>query len=131
MIVTNQTHIEKCDLRQGHFNACEHLFVDIEPGRNQTISCRLPNGKYVTFCFCRGSDQEPKEMGFVDIHSTVGPHFLSEEALGRDQWQMHLVGFCPAAPDSFDTRRAKMVIPDPKKSPTTLATLLLNKEYYQ
>jgi len=26
-------------------NGGEHLFVDIDPGQHQTISCKLPNGK--------------------------------------------------------------------------------------
>ena len=106
----------------GYFNGGEHLFVSIEPEAYQTISCRLPNGRYVTFAFVpgkRGTD----EIGCVDIHTTVGKPFLRERPADDYDvaYPQQLVGF-RRGPDTFDTRELPHV--------TTLTTLLLGDQHY-
>ena len=103
----------------GNFNAGEHIYVEIEPGQAQTVSCRLPNGCYVTFAFLPGQDNE---MECVDIHSDVGPEVARPRGNGDDPGRLqHLIGFGFGG-DSFDTRTAK--------NPCTLSTLLLHSRHY-
>ena len=119
MNVTKQRMAVNADIRIGEFNDCEHLFVQIEPGKNQTISCRLPNGKFVTFAFISSKGEE---MECVDIHTTAGKYWKDEKTVGTHHYQQHLIGFSKGG-DTFDTRKVK--------EKTTLATLLLNSEYYK
>jgi hypothetical protein len=118
-------NVETCEsdaLQNGDFNAGEHLHVEIEPGKNQTISCLLPNGKFVTFAFLPSRKGE-NEMECVDIHTTVGKPFLRdpEREEGALAYPQQLIGFCYGS-DMFDTRRFS--------KHTTLATLLLHKNHY-
>ena len=124
MKVTGKADISAPELAQGHFNRGEHLFVAIEPGRYQTISCGLPNGRHVTFAFVPGSS-EGTEMECVDIHATVGKHFSSDHTVGKEMWTHHLVGFSADGGDAFDTRRLNHA------RRTSLATLLLSLHHYQ
>ncbi len=114
-------NVPNADVNIGEFNNCEHLFLQIEPGKCQTISCRLPNGKFVTFAFVKGPDGS-EEMECVDIHTTSGQHWKDNETLGKNHYQQHLVGFSKGR-DTFDTRKIK--------EKTSLATLLLNSDYYK
>ena len=127
MLATKQRKVPKADIRLGEFNNCEHLFVQLEPQKMATISVRLPNGKFVTVCFVPGKGEEFECM---DIHATVGRHWTDERTYGKDKWQHHLVGFTIGGGETFDTLREQ---PNPTYStpPTTLATLLLDKEYYK
>ena len=59
-------------LAAGHFNRCEHTFLECEAGQYQTISVKLPNQKVVAFAFIPGDGDE---MECVDIHATVGKAF--------------------------------------------------------
>lgn len=119
MKVIKQEMVTNGRIEDGHFNDCEHLFVDIEAGRNQTISCRLPNGKFVTFAFISSK----KEFDCVDIHSTVGPKWNNDNTLGKQHWQQHLIGFSDKGGNSFYTPQLK--------EKTTLATLLLSEHYFK
>jgi hypothetical protein len=119
--ILEQKHVTEADIKKGEFNNGEHVFIELEPGQWQTVSCRLPNGKYVTFAFCPGSNDNPTELECVDIHATVGRHWTDEHTAGRDHWQQHLVGFSKGG-TTFDTRKIKQT--------TSLATLLLHKNYH-
>jgi hypothetical protein len=119
MKIVRQEHIEKADIRAGQFNNCEHLFIELAPGQCQTVSCHLPNGKHVTFAFVPGTGNE---FECVDIHSTVGKHWIDNLTFGLHHYQQHLVGFSRQG-DTFDTRRIKR--------PTSLATLLLSSHHHQ
>jgi hypothetical protein len=112
-------NVTNTDLTKGEFNNCEHVCMQVEPGKYQTISCRLPNGKFVTFGFVPGVGDE---MECVDIHSTVGKHWTDKNTVGELHFVQHLIGFAPGC-DTFDTRLMK--------KPTSLATLLLNKLHYE
>lgn len=72
--VTGQRKVESTDRRPEHFNGGEHLFVEIAANEYQTISCKLPNGKFVTFAFipAGNSTQPSNEIECVDLHSNVG-----------------------------------------------------------
>lgn len=123
MKVNPQIEIVAPDLHphsKGNFNAGEHLRVEIEPGKHQTISCKLPNGKFVTFAFCPANS--PTEMECVDIHTTVAMPFPGAKP-DELKFPQHLLGFSYHQPDTFDTRKADR--------PTTLATLLLHTRHYQ
>lgn len=103
-----------------NFNGGEHLRVEIEEGANQTISCKLPNGKFVTFAFCPSST--PGEMECVDIHTNSGPAVPRAKGDGGPVgFLQHLVGFTYGS-NTFATKQL------PK--PTTLATLLLSARHY-
>lgn len=116
-------HIPKADLpviddpntqrASGQFNRAEHLFVELEPGTVQTISVKLPNGKFVTFSFVNASDKS-ENFECCDIHSTVGKPVHRNN---RDFFAHAIVGFT-VGHNTFDTRSMK--------EPTTLATLLLS-----
>jgi len=103
----------------GHFNRCEHLFVELSPGEYQTISVKLPNGKHVTFAFVPG--RTPDDFECVDIHSTVGRHWKDTTTVGENHYEQQLVGFAKEG-NTFDTRKL------PRK--TALATLLLGSRHY-
>lgn len=113
--------VPNADLALGEFNNCEHLFVQLEPGEMTTISCRLPNGKFVTFCFM---PTKGEEFECVDIHSTVGKRFQYKptDAKIDVHYQQHAIGFSRRG-DTFDTREVPR--------PTGLITLLLNKTHHQ
>lgn len=112
--------VTESSLERGEFNNCEHLFLEIAPDdKFSTISCKLPNGKFVTFSFVPGNPKG-KEMECVDIHSTVGQPWKDKD--GRTHYNQHLVGFVDGT-DSFDTRELK--------TKTGLATLLLNKSHHE
>lgn len=118
MKILRQEMIHEADIRAGEFNNCEHLFIQVEPGQCQTVSCRLPNGKHVTFAFVPGTGAE---FECVDIHSTVGRHWVDSFTLGLHHYQQHLIGFSKPG-DTFDTRKIKR--------PTSLATLLLSSKHH-
>ncbi len=117
--VTAQYKVEAPDANAGHFNRCEHLFVELTPGEYQTISVRLPNGKHVTFGFVPG--RTPDDFECVDIHSTVGKHWTDSATVGKDHYEQKLIGFAKEG-DTFDTRKL-----DRK---TGLATLLLGAHHH-
>lgn len=119
MKVVGQHHVEQADLNAGHFNRCEHLFLELAPGQYQTISVRLPNGKHVTFAFVPGST--PDDFECVDIHATVGTHWKDKSTVGEDHYEQKLVGFAKGV-DTFDTRKLK--------TRTGLATLLLGAQHH-
>lgn len=89
-----------CDLAKGHFNGGEHLFVDIDGSTNQTISCLLPGGKFVTFAFIPNGDGT---IECVDIHTTAGQPFKYKATDEDTHYQQQAIGFCRGS-DSFDTR---------------------------
>lgn len=119
MRVIRQEHIKKADIRIGQFNNCEHLFIELSSGQCQTISCKLPNGRHVTFAFVPSTGDE---FECVDIHATVGKHWIDSFTLGEHHYQQHLVGFRKGG-NTFDTRKLTHT--------TSLATLLLNSTYHQ
>lgn len=119
MRVLAQHKVHQPDVNAGHFNRCEHLFVELAPGEYQTVSVRLPNGKHVTFAFVPGSS--PDDFECVDIHSTVGKHWKDSTTVGEDHYEQKLVGFAKDG-DTFDTRKL------PRK--TGLATLLLGAQHH-
>lgn len=119
MKVIKQQHIENPDINRGYFNRCEHLFVELTPGKYQTISIRLPNGKHVTFGFVPGTT--PEDFECVDIHSTVGAHWKDASTVGEDHYEQKLVGFAKGG-NTFDTRKLARQ--------TSLATLLLGKRHH-
>lgn len=102
-----------------HFNGGEHLFVDIAAGTHQTISCLLPNGKFVTFAFVPG---DGNEIECVDIHSTVGQPYKYKPTDDDTHYTQHAIGFSRNG-DTFDTRKAG--------KPTGLITLLLNSSHHK
>lgn len=119
-------HIQKDDLRiiddpseqraSGQFNRCEHLFVELESGKVQTISVKLPLGRFVTFSFINSSDGS-ENFECCDIHTTAGrPIHLNN----RDFFAHAMVGFT-VGHNTYDTRKMT--------EPTTLATLLLSPEH--
>ena len=117
----NQPSQDERDIAAGYFNGGEHLFVQIEPGAYQTISARLPNGKFVTFAFvARNSTSE--DILCVDLHTTVGKPYPRKDGNKGDLYPIHLVGFCTGT-NSFDTRKIDRR--------TNLATVLLSDEYYK
>jgi hypothetical protein len=121
MLATKQRNVPKADITQGEFNNGEHLFVQLERGKNQTVSCRLPNGAFVTFAFVPGDGEE---FECVDIHSTVGKRFYYKPTDEKSDvhYRQHAIGFSRNG-DTFDTRKAN--------KPTGLLTLLLNKTHHQ
>lgn len=120
MNVTKQRNVPEALINLGEFNNCEHLFVQMEKGKYQTISCRLPNGKFVTFAFVPG---EGEEFECVDIHSTVGKRFQYKPADDKKDihFVQHAIGFSRNG-NTFDTRN--------EVKPTGLITLLLNKTHH-
>ena len=122
MRILKQKYVAKADLTHGEFNNCEHLFIELEAGKWQTVSCRLPNGKYVTFAFGPEFNDTSAELKWVDIHSTVGRHWTDEHTFPRDHWQQHLAGLSQDG-TVFDTSKMKEVI--------NLTTLLLHKKYHE
>ena len=97
-----------------HLNKCEHLFVELHPHENQTISVELPNGQFVTLCFVASSNKATQDFECMDIHFNGGkPVHLNN----RDFFAHAFVGFT-VGHNTFDTRNGK--------EPTTLATLLLS-----
>lgn len=106
-------------MNAGHFNRCEHLFVELTPGEYQTISVKLPNGKHVTFGFVPG--RSPEDFECVDIHSTVGRHWKDRSTVGEDHYEQKLIGFAKEG-DTFDTRELARK--------TGLATLLLGTRHH-
>lgn len=118
MKVKFTTEVKKADVCAGEFNNCEHLFLECEAGKYQTISVRLPNDEFVTFAFI---PSEGNEMECVDIHSTVGQKFTMENTVGRTLFVQALLGFAPKGRTSFDTRQLD--------KPTTLVTLLLSASH--
>jgi len=95
---------------------CEHTFLEVEFGKWQTISVKLPNGKHVTFAFCPSSD--PGEVECVDIHTTAGKTYTNGNK--ATAWQQSLVGFTTGH-DTFATRNLK--------ENTGLVTLLLHTRH--
>jgi hypothetical protein len=77
MKITGQKHIDHADLAAGHFNNCQHTFLECEFGIWQTISVKLPNGKHVTFAFCPSST--PGEVECVDIHTMGHDTFATRD----------------------------------------------------
>ena len=121
MKITGQRKVEKAVIEQGEFNNCEHLFVEMAQGEHQTISCKLPNGVFVTFAFVPNSDGS---FECVDLHTTVQKTTLMKFGVKVEQptaYVQQLIGFNRGS-NSFDTRRMK--------SKTLLATLLLHKSHY-
>ena len=99
-----------------HFNKCEHLFVELHPHENQTISVELPNGQFVTLCFVASSNKATQDFECMDIHFSGGKKFFPKD---RD-YPLHkqvVVGFTTGH-NTFDTRKIT--------EPTTLTTLLLS-----
>ena len=119
MKVVGQQQVEKPDINAGHFNRCEHLFLELAPGQYQTVSVRLPNGKHVTFAFVPGA--KPEDFECVDIHATVGAHWKDKSTVGGDHYEQKLVGFTKGS-NTFDTRKLKQR--------TGLATLLLGAQHH-
>ncbi len=119
MRILAQHKVEKPDVNAGHFNRCEHLFVELTPGEYQTISVKLPNGKHVTFGFVPG--RTPEDFECVDIHSTVGRHWKDGSTVGEDHYEQKLIGFAKEG-DTFDTRKLARK--------TGLATLLLGAHHH-
>lgn len=117
--VTAQLKVEEPDVNAGHFNRCEHLFVELTPGEYQTISVKLPNGKHVTFGFVPG--RTPEDFECVDIHSTVGKHWRDSTTVGEDHYEQKLIGFAKEG-ETFDTRKLTRK--------TGLATLLLGARHH-
>lgn len=122
--VTAQHQVENPDVNAGHFNRCEHLFVELAPGEYQTISVKLPNGKHVTFGFVPGT--VPDDFEGVDIHSTVGAHWKDPSTVGEDHYEQKLVGFakggnvsipanCRARPAWQPCCSARSIMVDPSK----------------
>lgn len=109
------------------FNGGQHIFIDIEPNKNQTLSCRLPNGKVVTFAFvpAGNSIKSSNEIECVDIHSNVGPELPRPDKTGNFN-RHHLIGFTVGG-TAFDTRRVESANP---KHVTSMATLLLRTGHY-
>lgn len=105
-------------LENGHFNGGEHLFIDIDGMTNQTISCILPNGKFVTFAFIPHGDGQVES---VDIHSTAGKPFRYKSSDEDVHYEQHLIGFARNG-DTFDTRKTGR--------PTGLSTLLLHPSHH-
>lgn len=125
MKILRQTKIEKANIPNGEFNNCEHLFVEIEPGECQTISCKLPNGKFVTFGFVPSS--QPNEFECVDLHHTISPEPHWQEMRAEQcekQYPIHVVGFGYGG-SVFDSRNPKH-----GGKPPLLATILLRSDYY-
>lgn len=108
IINVHDVHIET-----GDFNRGEHLRVKIEPDKFQTVSCELPNGRFVTFAFIPGPQGD---IRCVDIHSTNGP--AEKRPDGSMGYAHHLIGFTQGGPHVFTTRNSDMKC--------VLATLVLN-----
>jgi hypothetical protein len=109
------------DISDGTFNGGEHTFMELEAGKNQTISVKLPNGEYVTFAFV---PSQGLEIECVDIHSTVGQKFKYKASDSNDDihFVQHAIGFSRWG-DTVDTRKSD--------KPTGLLTLLLNKSHHE
>lgn len=122
MKIINQRKIEgrQCNTSAGEFNGGDHLFLELTPKENQTISVKLPSGKHVTFAFVPDND-DPNGFECVDIHSNVGQHWRDEQTLGRDHYKHLAIGFHKGG-NTFDTRRGKL--------PTGLITLLLADRHH-
>lgn len=107
-------------LASGHFNGGEHLFVEVDGITNQTISCILPGGGFVTFAFLPHGDGKVES---VDIHSTVGKQFKYKptDDKGDVHYVQHAIGFSRNG-DTFDTRKVN--------KPTGLMTVLLHPSHH-
>lgn len=120
MKILEQRPVTKANINAGEFNNCQHLFLELTPNAYQTISCRLPSGKHVTFAFVP-SKEDPNGFECVDIHSTVGKHWTDTTTLGRNHYQQHAIGFGKLS-DPFDTRKMKQA--------PSLITLLLAASHH-
>lgn len=109
--------IKYSKIENGEFNACEHTFLECEPEKYQTISVKLPNGKFVSFAFIPASENE---MECVDIHTTAGNEITDKN--GDRKYIHHAIGFAPQGRNSFDTRRLN--------DGTLFLTVLLNKDHF-
>ena len=123
MNIIGKEMVKEPNIKAGHFNRCEHVFLELEAGKNQTVSVKLPDGRFVTFAFISGS--APNSFECCDIHSTVGKMWDDDKTLGVHCWEQHLVGFSKGR-DTFDTRK---IVKD-KGVSTALATLLLAKDHH-
>ena len=121
MKVIKQEMVNSPDLCEGHFNKCQHTFLELEKGEYATISVRLPSGEFVTFAFVPGT--LPDDVECVDIHSTVGQKFKYKPTDDDKDlhFVQHAIGFSRYG-DTFDTRKAG--------KPTGLLTLLLGKGHH-
>lgn len=119
MKIIDHKFVKNGAVEDGHFNGGDHVFIEVEAGAHQTVSCKLPNGKFVTFAFMPGTGAE---FECVDIHSTVGKHWTDEQTLGRNHWQQQAVGFSKGN-NTFDTRKVQ--------TPTSLITLLLASGHHR
>lgn len=68
------------------FNRGTHLCVDVPDG-HYTVSCRLSNGKRVTFAFIPYSENGPADC--IDIHHATGTpitgrDFINDGAIGQN-----------------------------------------------
>jgi hypothetical protein len=102
----------------GYFNGCETLHVELEPDKMQTIACRLPDGKFVTFAFVP-SPSSPNGFECVDIHATIQPNGMNGET---PIYKHHALGFNPGS-TTFDTRKIE------GKDISLLALLLAPRHY--
>lgn len=123
MKLIKQETIKKSVLALGQFNGGEHTYLECEEGKHQTLSVKLPNGKFVTFAFIPSGDAG--EIECVDIHSTVGQPFKykSNDADTDVHYQQNGIGFGRNF-DSFDTRKSVKA-----GKPTGLMTLLLHSNH--
>jgi hypothetical protein len=115
-IITDQSSTA---LAQGLFNGGEHTFLELEHGKHQTVSVKLPNGKFITLAFVPSND--PNEVECADIHTTCGAVYKNSN--GEISYQQSLIGFGDHGCDTFATRVLKV--------PTGLATILLHSNHNQ
>lgn len=98
------------------FNAGKpHLCVDVPDGWS-TITCRMSNGKKVTFAFIGYEGASPFS---VDIHHATGPDVLHQ---GVTHQRQDVICFSGGGPDPYHSRDKKF-----EGKPCTLVTLLLEE----
>jgi hypothetical protein len=112
MLETDRDYAEKKGFAV--FNRGTHLCVDV-PNGNYTVSCRLSNGKLVTFAFVPYQKDGPADC--IDIHHKTGKPITGYDRIDDGSIRQNVICFSGGT-DAFrsDAKDAR---------PVTLTCLLL------
>jgi hypothetical protein len=113
MLETEREYAEKRGFAV--FNRGTHLCVDVPDG-HYTVSCRLSNGKRVTFAFIPYTESGPADC--IDIHHKTGAPISGDERIEDNTPRQNVICFSGGR-DAFRSDSAGSL-------PVTLTCLLLS-----
>ena len=111
MLETDREHAEKRGFAV--FNPGTHLCVDV-PNGHYTVSCRLSNGKRVTFAFVPYTENGPADC--IDIHHKTGRPITGHDRINDGAIGQNVICFSGGT-DAFRS--------DAKDAPPVTLTCLL------